>query len=184
MVACWHGLMTVVRSLSQDSLGVLHYGFTSTTNLGGLIQANAVRPSLAFCVPFDARRLARHNQRTGEIVLIPPGDLSPCFVERQSLASDCVAILEIKISVAIISEIQTHSRSPTNQVKESVNDLGRLFGRHGNFVSFAHGVINRYVQILLPRPSNPTTGQFFRNRQPGEKGDASRSLLLPCRPSH
>ncbi len=144
MVACWHGLMTVVRSLAQDSLCFLCYSFTSQANLCRCILACTVMPCFLCIVKLNTTRermTARHNQRTGEIVLIPPSDLSPCFVERQGLASDMIPVLEIIFPLSIISEIQANKGTTTNQVKESVNDLGRLFGRHGNFVSFAHGVI-------------------------------------------
>jgi len=88
-------------------------------------------------VVFDAtrERMARgNNQRTGEIVLVPPCNLSPCLIKRQSLPPNLVPVLEIIFPLAIVSEIQANERTTANERKETGDDRAGLLLCHGEII--------------------------------------------------
>lgn len=135
MVACWQVEMTVVSLvlLREDALGTQGDHFASAPDFCWSILACTVRPGRSLMVVLDAtrERMARRNdQRTGQVVLVPPSDLSPCFIKRQGLPPNVVSIHQIGFPLAIVSEIQTHKGTTTHKMQETIDDGLRLFGRH------------------------------------------------------
>ena len=76
------------------------------------------------------RRTRGNDQRTGEIVLIAPSDLSPCLIKGQGLPPNVVSIHQIGFPISIVSEIQTHKGTTTHKTQETIDDGLRLFGRN------------------------------------------------------
>lgn len=77
-------------------------------------------------------RMARGNdQRTGEIVLVAPSDLSPGLIERQRLSPNLVSVVQIRFPFFVISEIQANKGTTTNQRKKASDDFRGLLLCHG-----------------------------------------------------